>query len=526
MTELMSASIRKTKFVLWSGAIVVGLLQSWANRFAMEPDGVNYLDVAQAYSRHDWHNAINSYWSPLYSWILALVISHVSLYEESTALHVINFCLYLLTLWAFAFFIDELGPPDSISHRAWLIFGYTLFVYGMLVLIGLGTSTPDMGVAALFFAVTGMLIRVRRKPGTLAYAALGAILGVSYLAKAIMFPLAFVCLLCTTSRRALLSLAIFLAVASPFIVILSKHQGRPTFGDVGRIAYIAFVDGLEQYPHWHGEGGVGSPVHGPRLIYSHPDVDEFGTPIAGTYPPWYDGAYWLEGASVKFSLSGQAHALRTTIGNYFAYVSSERCLLVGVLILVFLNSWRSYLHSLMRFWPILLPALALFMLYALVYVETRYIGAAVVVVWMCLFAALPNVATRRVGDCVVLVVALSLFVTIFVGAARDLKTRPVHTQWRIASDLRNAGLRSGESVAVLGHSTAGDYWAHLAQVRIVADMPSQELDMFWQANQQTQNRVIDAFAGTGAHFLITPKRPMVPGWIPVGDYYAFDLRDH
>jgi hypothetical protein len=49
--------------------------------------------------------------------------------------------------------------------------------------------------------------------------------------------------------------------------------------------------------------------------------------------------------------------------------------------------------------------------------------------------------------------------------------------------------------------------------------------MFWQANQQTQKQVIDAFAGTGARFIITPKRPMMAGWIPVGDYYALDLRD-
>ena len=37
----------------------------------MLPDGVSYLDVVDKYLQQDWAWAINIYWSPLYSWLLA-----------------------------------------------------------------------------------------------------------------------------------------------------------------------------------------------------------------------------------------------------------------------------------------------------------------------------------------------------------------------------------------------------------------------------------------------------------------------
>ena len=64
--------MRPLRSWFWSFATLAGLIQCWSYRFWIEPDGVNYLDVANAYLRHDWSVAINSYWSPLYSWLLAL----------------------------------------------------------------------------------------------------------------------------------------------------------------------------------------------------------------------------------------------------------------------------------------------------------------------------------------------------------------------------------------------------------------------------------------------------------------------
>src|SRR5882724_1399394 len=106
----MIPSLRKTNILLWFFAVTVELTQIWANRFSIDPDGVNYLDVANAYLRHDWRNAISAHWSPLWSWLLggALWLFRPSPYWESTLVHLVNFVIYLLALLCFAFFLNEL----------------------------------------------------------------------------------------------------------------------------------------------------------------------------------------------------------------------------------------------------------------------------------------------------------------------------------------------------------------------------------------------------------------------------------
>ena len=57
----------------WLLAIVLGLIQVDAYRFTLSSDDpISYLDIGDAYLRGDWNAALNSYWSPLYSWIVGL----------------------------------------------------------------------------------------------------------------------------------------------------------------------------------------------------------------------------------------------------------------------------------------------------------------------------------------------------------------------------------------------------------------------------------------------------------------------
>src|SRR5262252_9316929 len=85
---------------LWAVSVLLGLSQAWAWRFYIEPDGVSYIEIAHAYIQRDFGRAVNAYWSPLYSWLLALALSvgHVPEYWEATALHLVNFFVYLFAL--------------------------------------------------------------------------------------------------------------------------------------------------------------------------------------------------------------------------------------------------------------------------------------------------------------------------------------------------------------------------------------------------------------------------------------------
>src|SRR6267378_5844412 len=202
----MNPSLQKTRIFLWFVAVATGFWQALANRFYIEPDGVNYLDIADAYLRQDWRNAINAHWSPLWSWLLGLFLwlTSRSLFWESTLVHVVNFIVYLLALLSFTLFLNELMAlcaeetdqnleNEGLTTFAWLVLGYVAVTYVVLVMVGGRLDTPDMCVVALFFLATAMLIRMHRGGNDWRlYAAMGAVLGVAYVAKTIMFLLAFV----------------------------------------------------------------------------------------------------------------------------------------------------------------------------------------------------------------------------------------------------------------------------------------------------------------------------------------------
>src|SRR5690348_12503303 len=177
----------------WVVALTLGAVQSWTSRFTMNPDGISYLDIGDAYWRHDWHNAINAYWSPLYSWILGFFINVIkpSPYWEYPLVHLVNLAIYFVTLGSFEFLlttiVSKVHQRTSHTERILIqepelrLLGYSIFLSSALVLIGLNTVTPDLLTAAFIFLAAALALRVRsadsKKKPTLA---LGLVLGFGY----------------------------------------------------------------------------------------------------------------------------------------------------------------------------------------------------------------------------------------------------------------------------------------------------------------------------------------------------------
>lgn len=90
-TYLTGRSPVKLTFILI--AIFLGLLQAAVGRHYVNPDGVSYLDMSDPYWRGDWKMALNSYWSPLYSILIGILLNLLSIptYWEAAAVHLVNF---------------------------------------------------------------------------------------------------------------------------------------------------------------------------------------------------------------------------------------------------------------------------------------------------------------------------------------------------------------------------------------------------------------------------------------------------
>ncbi len=548
--------VRRYRAAFWCVAIVSGLLQAWANRFSIDPDGVNYLDVAQAYSRADWRMALNSYWSPLYSWLAGLVlyVFKPSAYWESTLVHLVNFAIFLAALRCFEFFLSALlgsehaadglaGTTMRLPEWAGWTLGYTLFLVSSLQMISLSLVKPDLFVTAIVYLAAGLVIRIRG--GDLrwtTFAALGAVLGIGYLAKAILFPLAFVFLVVSLFAagkfrravpRALVAVIVFALVSGPFVLAVSRAKGHLTFSDAGWLNYTWYVSGMDRASHWEGEGQVGTPEHPVRKIFEAPPIYEFATPIQGTYPPWYDPAYWCAGMKPRFNLAVQLRAFGRNLQAYVHMLSSQMEFVVGFLaLLLFELNPRAFVRQFARAWPVWAPAGVALGLYALVHVEPRFVGGFAVLLWTSLFAGLRlplSEFSRKLVWCITIAMVAAVGAKVASGAASDLVVSlraPAHIQWEVAEDLRRKGIRAGDKAAVLGHTDIADYWAHLAGVSIVADMPLQAAPGFWAAAPEVQSHVIDLFAETGAKAIVTNAvASFVPpeGWRRIArtNYYVY-----
>ena len=107
----ISLSDKKLAWCLRTIAVVLAVAQTWKSRYIIFSDGISYLEIAEAYSQQDWMNAINSYWSPLYSWVLAAFSAVLSPHPAWSVpmLHAVNFLSFSARL-----------PRSNISCDAWL----------------------------------------------------------------------------------------------------------------------------------------------------------------------------------------------------------------------------------------------------------------------------------------------------------------------------------------------------------------------------------------------------------------------
>src|SRR4029453_14214503 len=158
-------------------AILLGAAQTWTHRDTISSvDAVSYLDVADAYRQGRWNEAVNGYWNPLYSWILAIVlrVAQPSPEKQYEVVKLVDYAIYLLCLFSFTWFLGQLrrayhrcvdaeGHTMHIPDWVWVVAGYTLFIWSSLKWITLSSNTPDMAGAALCYAAWGLLIRARRR---------------------------------------------------------------------------------------------------------------------------------------------------------------------------------------------------------------------------------------------------------------------------------------------------------------------------------------------------------------------------
>ena len=538
-------------------SLALGLLHAWFGRYAMNRDGMSYLDIGDSFYRHDWANAVNAYWSPLYPWTVGLVLGAVkpSLQWEFPLVHLVSFGVFVVALLAFRFLLQALlniggereadsNSNGSVALPEWalVILAYSMFLWTALEVERLFEVTPDLAVLACVCLAAGMLLHLRQCDALWRFALFGLILAVGYWTKAILFPLGFVTLAAgylwqrsrSGWRRGMaVATLVFLSASAPLILMLSHQKGRFTFGDSGTLNYAWFVAPQTFWRNWQGNAevpGSGTPVHPTRQLLRSPPLFGFDGPVAGTYPPWVDPSYWNEGLQGHFKLGPQLRVLASTIPSEARLLLRSRPELAAGIVILALLSGPLWLSGLRELWPLIAMSIAGLGTYLPILEHDRHLGGFVLVLFLTLIAAVRLRPDRQeAGAYVAVAVSVVMALGTVDYTVRVATNHPAiagsipDSAWQdlvAARKLRRVGVQPGDKVAVIGDG-ASAYWARLAQLHIVAEIMDANMGtnpgskQFWDASEEEKQNVYRLMAQAQAKLVVTSCSacsPALPGW--------------
>jgi len=506
--------------------VLLGALYAWDGRNAhMVGDGISYLDVADAIAHGHWAASVNATWSPLYPWLLAGALAFKpSGYWEPTAVHFVNFLIYLGALACFYFF----WAPLVRKEPGWMIFGYAMFAWSSLHLITVSVVTPDLLFSALIYLALGTLHRAGEQKSLPMSAATGVVLGLGYLARAVMFPLAFVLFAIDlffhrSFRQTFLMFLGFFVISAPWIATLSHSAGHITFSDEGRVTYLTALERAQYTFADVGQPSVGADagIHPMRRLHASPDVlDTQNYAIHSTFPAWYDPSYWYQGARLHFQTYGVLGQFESAWRAYIDILFSWGVFAAGLIVLwLGGGAWRR------PDWLTMLWAAAALGAFSIVHVEPRLVATFVLLLWLWMYRGYFGASSAQVRSAI-LIVALALLVPLLAvapqmtfRAARDLATRQIaSTDWEIASALKSEGLRPGDRIAYVGNPIEA-YFARLARLSISTWIPERDAEQFWALDAAGKSTVFSSMSGAGAKVVVTENVPPEDraDWQRIGD---------
>jgi hypothetical protein len=146
-------------------------------------------------------------------------------------------------------------------------------------------------------------------------------------------------------------------------------------------------------------------------------------------------------------------------------------------------------------------------MYSVVLVEFRYVAPFTLMLMLWTLARVRIVvgAEPRLLRRFHLVIILAPALAVGWAVARDLydviRNKP-YEPWVVAQQLHAMGIPPGTDVGYIG-TGLGAYWAHLAGVRIIVEIPNIEQPRFVAADAARRQQVLALFSSVGARAVVT-----------------------
>lgn len=415
---------RRIRLGAWIAILALAAFQAYAQRYAISPDGMSYLDLSDAVVTGKLGALVNLYWSPLYPFLvgLARLASGGGPQTEVQAMHAVNFVALVGLLAAYdyllvkVFSMAQARPEVSLRGRWGTACAYGLFATVALTMNPLELTTPDLLSNATILVALGAMLRLRDDTSSRrAAVTLGAALGLGLLAKSFLVPWAIVALACMVIamykrglRELFVAAGVWAVFLLPWTAVLSARAHRVTFGDAGRLTYAWYVN--VQDPPSLRVVPVGARTPETEAVLS-------GTGIVrnapGTDPMWFDPARWNESVKPHWSFHEQYETAKAMLATLAGSVS----VLTYILLLVAIAPSGSRRRAWSDGWIVFVPCLVGIGAYTLVILTARYIMAFILAGLLLSLGTIP--VARRVSPTLVL---LGLVISIAPLAAGAINT--------------------------------------------------------------------------------------------------------
>jgi len=238
--------------------VIVGCLLIPFYRYELGPDGISYLSIARLYANGFWHEAVNAYWGPLYSWILAALLAlHV---PGILATRVVGLAAGAVALHALSRLSKQLPMAPLLQQIFLWVSTLTLLAFAVL------SNTPDLLFTALLLLYTSIIFD-RAYPFANAGALCGILGALCFYSKSYGFPF-FLTHFCVfnlivwmrsdkigrnrVARQFASGLASFFILSSGWILALHASYGGWMLSTTGEFNHRLVGPQSAGYPHLRG----------------------------------------------------------------------------------------------------------------------------------------------------------------------------------------------------------------------------------------------------------------------------------
>jgi len=438
---------------------LVGGLFLFFYRYQINPDGISYINIARLYFSGDWALAVNGFWGPLISWLLAPFCGLKNPLHIQWAAKVILLVVGLGAILAAHLLCLrlEISPGSCRVVVAALV--------PVVVFFALSKITPDLLVVSILLFYFYIVVDPDFPQKPVAGIVAGLLGGAGYLAKSYVFPFflfhfhGMLILHYLNSpnelrmkilRQWLLGAAAFAIISGPWIAFISSKYQKPTIGTAGAYNYRLM-----------GPNSGGFPVSA-RIIAPPHDRSLSG---------WDDPSYieledWF---SMKFLLNNTLRNIEKTHRRLDS-LNLNIPIAVGLLLVaIFSRTRRRKFHAAASLFSILLYCGG----YTFVWVDRRYLWPAYVLLFLAGFLLVEHIGrsmprTRRQWRMLLLYGLPLLLIVSFVfrplkELASSVTDNPDKYEYLLSRRLLQSGIDG--NLATNGHWNRTLYLAYYLNAR-------------------------------------------------------------